>query len=34
VGKALADYVLINDDLGQTVQDMLALIIARREKQG
>jgi guanylate kinase len=34
VGKALADYVLINDDLGQTVHDMLELIVARREKQG
>jgi guanylate kinase len=33
VGKALADYVLINDDLGQTIHDMLALIVARREKQ-
>jgi len=30
VGKALADFVLINDDLAQTVDDMLALIAKER----
>jgi guanylate kinase len=30
VGKALADFVLINDDLAQTVDDMLDLIAKER----
>jgi guanylate kinase len=30
VGKALADFVLINDDLAQTVDDMLGLIAKER----
>ena len=33
VGKALADYVLINDDLAQTVNDMLDLIAKERAKR-
>lgn len=34
VGKALADFVLINDDLAQTVDDMLDLIAKERVKRG
>jgi guanylate kinase len=30
VGKALADYVLINDDLAETVTEMLDLIASER----
>ena len=33
VGKALADFVLINDDLAQTVDDMLDLIAKERVKR-
>lgn len=31
IGKALADYVLINDDLAQTVSEMLDLIARERQ---
>ena len=34
VGKALADFVLINDDLAQTVDDMLDLIAKERVNRG
>jgi guanylate kinase len=34
VGKALADFVLINDDLAQTVDEMLDLIAKERVNRG
>lgn len=33
IGKALADYVLINDDLSETIDEMLELINAVRAKR-
>jgi guanylate kinase len=33
IGKALADYVLINDDLSATIDEMLELINAVRAKR-
>lgn len=33
IGKALADFVLINDDLNTTIDEMLALINASRAKR-
>lgn len=34
VGKALADYVLVNDDLASTVDEMLSLINQERARRG
>lgn len=34
IGRALADHVVVNDELGRTVDDMLAIIRARRESAG
>ena len=31
IGRALADHVVVNDDLSRTVDDMLAIIRSRRE---
>lgn len=33
IGKALADFILINDDLNTTIDEMLALINASRAKR-
>ncbi len=33
IGKALADFVLINDDLNATIDEMLELINAARAKR-
>jgi guanylate kinase len=34
VGKSIADYVLVNDDLDRTVDEMLEIIHAERERRG
>jgi guanylate kinase len=33
IGKAIADYVLINDDLGETVNEMSRIIDFERKKR-
>lgn len=33
IGKALADYVLVNDDLASTVDEMLSIIIRERARR-
>ena len=34
IGRALADHVVVNDDLDQTVDEMLGIIAARRKAAG
>ena len=34
VGKALSDYVVVNDSLGRTVEELVAIIAAERARRG